>query len=160
MPKPASVCRNKDESSLNWLTLKQSVLWKFCDATSPGWIHPERSAWVPHVGSAIKGAQIFQQQLSLACLAPLALLLCVRQQKLEAVGKAAWRSLGAAFAVPCVDQQPLHSPAVALLVAPRQEIPKLQLLKLLRGLSTPSPLCMFLPNHLQSQGISGRKDSQ
>lgn len=68
--------------------------------------------------------------------------------------------LRAAFAALCVNQQPLHSPTVTLLVEPQQEIPKLQLLKLLPGLSTPSPLCMFLPNHLQSQGISGRKDSQ
>lgn len=66
--------------------------------------------------------------------------------------------LRAAFAAPCMDQQSRHSPTATLLVTPWQEILKLQLLKLLPG--TPSPLCMFLPNHLHSQGISGRKDSQ
>lgn len=95
MPKPASVCRNKDESPLNWLSLKQSVLSKFCDATSPGWTHPLSVpcgclTWAVQSREYRSSSSSSSSQLHVWF--HLVLLLFVRQQNLEAVGQAVWRS--------------------------------------------------------------------
>lgn len=59
------------------------------------------SAWVPHVGSAIKGVQLFQQQLSIACLVP---SFCKATKPGGCRAGSVKVPLRAAFVAPYVDQ--------------------------------------------------------